>query len=270
MITKEEYHNNKHLYYRKERYNMYVKHKEIDEDFFLISKEEYSKNKELYEAKESLYVSVEDSNGNRFRILKTDPRYVSGELTRIKIKGKPLSEEHKKKLRFSKNVGENNGSYGSVWITKDNSNIRIPKELLDDYIKKGWKKGRYLGGKTQQEYIRIRDHKRYNNYMSSRYNNYTPINFGQCHVCGQYNCNDPLCKQISNTVMLCRLIDTFHFDVSKLGTLSAKEEFIRIRNEWQEMRNKMSSLKKIADYYGMLEITLYKIFERFHIIKKNN
>lgn len=102
----------------------------------------------------------------------------------------------------------------------------------------------------------MKTHKKYIKYMSSKYKDFKHINFGQCHICGEYNCSDSLCKIISNTNFLHRLIDIFHFDVSKLGTIEAKEEFFRIKNEWQELRNKMSSVKEIAKYYGILEVTL--------------
>ena len=43
-------------------------------------------------------------------------------------------------------LGEKNSQYGKVWIYNENEKISksIKKELLNDYIKLGWKKGRKM------------------------------------------------------------------------------------------------------------------------------
>lgn len=39
-------------------------------------------------------------------------------------------------------TGSRNSQFGTCWITKDQENKKIKKELLDQYIKIGWIRGR--------------------------------------------------------------------------------------------------------------------------------
>ena len=56
--------------------------------------------------------------------------------------GKKHTEESKQKMQKSKNVGKNNASYGTCWITNGKETKKIKKEKLDEFIKLGYYKGR--------------------------------------------------------------------------------------------------------------------------------
>jgi len=57
--------------------------------------------------------------------------------------GKKHTEESKIKMRQSKNVGNNNSQFGSMWITDGIINKKIKKDV--DIIPDGWYKGRNCG-----------------------------------------------------------------------------------------------------------------------------
>lgn len=62
--------------------------------------------------------------------------------------GKKHSDETKIKMSNShKNigVGNKNSQFGTCWITKNNVNKKIKKEIIQEYLSDGWKKGRTLG-----------------------------------------------------------------------------------------------------------------------------
>lgn len=61
--------------------------------------------------------------------------------------GKQHSEESKRKIGLKNSIsqkGEKNSQYGTCWIFLENEKkcIKIHKDELDDYLIKGWKKGR--------------------------------------------------------------------------------------------------------------------------------
>lgn len=56
--------------------------------------------------------------------------------------GKKHSEETKQKMRKPKNIGLNNSQYGTMWITNGIDNKKIKKDLLDEFSKLGYYKGR--------------------------------------------------------------------------------------------------------------------------------
>jgi len=59
--------------------------------------------------------------------------------------GRKHSEITKEKMRETKKgqgSGETNSQYGTCWITKDGSNKKIKKQLLDSFLTEGWVKGR--------------------------------------------------------------------------------------------------------------------------------
>jgi hypothetical protein len=92
--------------------------------------EELRKDKEWFD-KRNFLISVNNKkaydDGRR-------PREVPFDWTGMKH-----SEETKQKMRKSKNAGEANPQFGSMWITNGNENKRIKK---DDSIPEGWYKGR--------------------------------------------------------------------------------------------------------------------------------
>ena len=86
---------------------------------------------------------------NEFEIIKIDVNnteeylnkgYQTGRIYH-KIKQQGISEAHKR-LKFQ--AGEKNSQYGTCWITKNKQNKKIKKEDLEQYIKLGWSKGRFI------------------------------------------------------------------------------------------------------------------------------
>lgn len=88
---------------------------------------------------------VKDKEGNVLLVDITDERYISGELVSF-WKGRKHSKETIQKLKQSKNCGNKNSHYGTCWIYNEElkENKAISKDLLDDFIKNGWKKGRKM------------------------------------------------------------------------------------------------------------------------------
>lgn len=61
--------------------------------------------------------------------------------------GKKHTEETKQKIsathkKNKKGTGEKNSQYGTCWIHDDNQNLKISKNDLDEWISKGYQKGR--------------------------------------------------------------------------------------------------------------------------------
>jgi hypothetical protein len=59
--------------------------------------------------------------------------------------GKHHTNETKNKISNSKKgsgVGETNSQYGSCWITKNGTNKKVKKEIIDNYLNEGWVLGR--------------------------------------------------------------------------------------------------------------------------------
>ncbi len=56
--------------------------------------------------------------------------------------GKKHSEETKQKMRKPKNKGAANSQFGTCWVSKDSTAIKIKKEELDEYISNGYRRGR--------------------------------------------------------------------------------------------------------------------------------
>lgn len=72
-------------------------------------------------------------------------------------KGKVLTDEHKKNIGETNSIkqrGSSNSQYGTCWVNRNQENKKIPKELLDTYLKDGWLKGRYL---TEQSKFQIKN-----------------------------------------------------------------------------------------------------------------
>jgi len=66
----------------------------------------------------------------------------TGRIKPVDWTGKKHSEETKQKMRKPKNVGSNNPSYGTCWITNGKENKKINKQELDKFIELGYYKGR--------------------------------------------------------------------------------------------------------------------------------
>ena len=52
------------------------------------------------------------------------------------------TEETKQKMRRPKNQGEANSQYGTCWVTDGMKPAKIKKEQLNEYLAKGYKRGR--------------------------------------------------------------------------------------------------------------------------------
>jgi len=47
-------------------------------------------------------------------------------------------------IKKNTGIGEKNSQYGTCWVTKNNINKKIKKEELNQFIQKGWIKGRFF------------------------------------------------------------------------------------------------------------------------------
>lgn len=124
----------------------YVFVKDNDNNRFcvLITDERYLSG-ELVSAFKN-HLLVKDKNGNNFFVCKTDERYISGNLVPY-WKNKKHTDESKKKIGIANSIkqkGESNSRFGTCWIKKEGLSKSINKELLDQYIKQGWEKGRVM------------------------------------------------------------------------------------------------------------------------------
>ena len=84
------------------------------------------------------------------KLRRLDPEYAERQSRKISdaMKGKQTflghthSEETCLKMRKSKNVGEANSQFGTAWVTDGVKPIKISKECLDEYLQKGYSRGR--------------------------------------------------------------------------------------------------------------------------------
>ena len=67
----------------------------------------------------------------------------TGSLVNMTDGGEGTIGRLKSEEEIAKISGEKNGSHGKIWITKNTQNMFIKKDMLEDYILHGWKKGRY-------------------------------------------------------------------------------------------------------------------------------
>ena len=93
-------------------------------------------------------IFTKDKNGNFFWVERDDPKYLSGELVNSWLNKKhKLSTKEKMSLSHKKNndqQGEKNSQYGTCWIYNNKECIKIKKDQLEEYISKGWIKGRKM------------------------------------------------------------------------------------------------------------------------------
>ena len=103
-------------------------------------------------------VLVKDKNKNYYMVSNDDPRYLSGELVHNwkdrKHKKETIEKMHKTHQLNKHQQGEKNSQYGTCWIYKFDENnkpvnIKIKKEALNDYIKQGYIKGRFIPKKIR-------------------------------------------------------------------------------------------------------------------------
>ena len=88
-------------------------------------------------------VCVRDKDGNRFYVDKDDPRYLSGELIPFS-KGIKRNKEQIIKIHEGRNkqLERKASQEGTCWIYNEIENKKIKIEDLEEYISKGWIKGR--------------------------------------------------------------------------------------------------------------------------------
>ena len=68
----------------------------------------------------------------------------TGKIKPVDWTGKKHTEETKQKMRKPKNVGSNNPSYGTCWVSNGQESKKIKKEELDKFIELGYYKGRIM------------------------------------------------------------------------------------------------------------------------------
>ena len=80
-------------------------------------------------------------SGERMKLM-----HQRGEVKYDTFTGKQHTEETKKlmsEIRKGTGNGEKNSQFGTCWITKNGNDKKIKKECLQEYLSKGWIKGRY-------------------------------------------------------------------------------------------------------------------------------
>ena len=70
-------------------------------------------------------------------------RHVNGLVNYRGMLGKKHTETTKNKMRESAS-GENNSQFGSFWVTDGIKPVKIKKEFLDEYLTKGYSRGRRI------------------------------------------------------------------------------------------------------------------------------
>ncbi len=97
---------------------------------------------------------MENSIASRRKRL-LDPEYRKNHLIKMSAAlkgiqtflGKQHSDKTKEQMSIShrgKHIGEKNSQYGTCWINDGTKALKISKDHLDDYLRKGYFKGRKL------------------------------------------------------------------------------------------------------------------------------
>ena len=124
--------------------------------FKLINVDDFDSN--IYEKTSKGYIITIDSEGNTYKVLPSDERYISGELKPI-FTGKKHKEDTIEKMKVShqKNgdqKGEKNSQYGTIWLIKpdEHREMKFKLENEEDIINKfeeGWVPGRIQGSTSK-------------------------------------------------------------------------------------------------------------------------
>lgn len=121
--------------------------KDNENNFYWIYQNDQRYLKSLIPINKGL-ILVKDREDKILLVSKDDERYLNGEL-KCYWTGKKHSEETKKKIGIKNSIkqkGEKNSQFGTCWIINENEKkcIKINNNMLDDYLLKGWKKGRKM------------------------------------------------------------------------------------------------------------------------------
>ena len=99
-------------------------------------------------------VMVKNKNGEIFNTDINDPRYLSGELV-FMWKGCKHSEETKQKIGIANSKhqrGKGNSQYGTCWIVKEkHPPKKVSKENLQEWLDMGWIRGRKIKNKLKKD-----------------------------------------------------------------------------------------------------------------------
>jgi hypothetical protein len=127
-----------------------------NDSFKMIRVEDFDSS--IYETPSKGYIITKDSEGNTYKVLPSDERYISGELKPI-FTGKKHKEETIEKMKVShqKNgdkIGEKNSQYGTIWLIKpdEHKEMKFKPESEEDIItkfKEGWIPGRIQGATSK-------------------------------------------------------------------------------------------------------------------------
>ena len=152
LISKDEYHSNPDRYTCILKEFKYMINYETGDEKFVKSSE-YNHYKSMnYSLKGAKgfgkgRVSVKDSTGKVLVVSLSDKRLKSGELTHL-WKGRTHSDETKNKISKANSLsqkGDKNSHYGTKWMTNPEGISKpISKNLVEEYINKGWILGRKL------------------------------------------------------------------------------------------------------------------------------
>ena len=115
------------------------------------------------------------------------------------------------------------------------------------------------------------ERRKYNNYIDYLIeklgdNNFHKIQYGQCHICGKYNCNDDFCKSINNSQFLMTLIKQYKLDPMKLGTNQIYDEINKIKENIKTLYDNGNNLTEISKILNVERRTLTNVIKRLNIL----
>jgi len=150
LVSKEEFSKNREKYETAKQGKTSVVNK-ITGEKLTISVEEYRNNQDIYESIQKNKYLFKDSSGKIYWFDDKNNELIK-RLSLVNIrsesrKGRKLSEETKEKIRrhhleHGIQKGNKNSNFGKIWITNGKESKTISLEELDEWMKKGWLKGR--------------------------------------------------------------------------------------------------------------------------------